>query len=99
MAATLLETPALPAHVVPRVSADIGNGFNVPLTPVGATGVYAAVVTLSHGTAMTWHYEIGDRRAGGGQLEVYETHPDSREQPGVMSRVMRLLGLKEPANL
>ena len=39
--------------------------------------------TLSHGTAFTWHYEAGDRRFGGGQLEVYETHPDSREQPGV----------------
>ena len=34
-------------------------------------------------TAFTWHYEAADRRLGGGQLEVYETHPDSREQPGV----------------
>ena len=41
------------------------------------------MATLSHGTAFTWHYEAGDRRFGGGQLEVYETHPDSREQPGV----------------
>jgi len=24
--------------------------------------------------------------------------PDAREQPGVLDRVMRLLGLKEPAN-
>ncbi len=84
-----IETPALAANVIPRVSADIGNGFNVPLTPVGATGVYAAVVTLSHGAAMTWHYEIGDRRVGGGQLEVYETHPDSREQPGVPKGVLK----------
>jgi enterochelin esterase-like enzyme len=78
-----IEAPGVAANVVPRVSADIGNGFNVPLTAVGTTGVYAGVATLSHGTAVTWHYEVGDRRAGGGQLEVYETHPDSRVQPGV----------------
>jgi enterochelin esterase family protein len=57
--------------------------FTLPLTRVGTTNVYAGVATLSHGTAFTWHYEAGDRRLGGGQLEVYETHPDSREQPGV----------------
>jgi enterochelin esterase-like enzyme len=45
--------------------------------------VYAGVATLSHGAAFTWHYEAGDRRFGGAQLEVYETHPDSREHPGV----------------
>src|SRR5437870_5457470 len=77
-----IESPLLPATVTPRVAADVGNGFVLSLTPIGTTGVYAGVAALSHGTAMTWHYEIGDRRAGGGQLEVYETHPDSREQPG-----------------
>ncbi len=84
-----IEAPGLAVNVVPRVSADIGNGFNVTLTPVGATGVYAGVATLSHATALTWHYEIGDRRAGGGQLEVYETHPDSRQQPGVPKGVLK----------
>jgi enterochelin esterase-like enzyme len=79
-----IEVPSPPASgAAPRVAADVGNGFVVPLIQVGSSGVYAGVATLSHGTAMTWHYEIGDRRAGGGQLEVYETHPDSREQPGV----------------
>jgi enterochelin esterase-like enzyme len=79
-----LEWPATgTTPVAPRVSADIGNGFNIPLTQIGSTGVYAGVATLSHGTALTWHYEIGNVRVGGGQLEVYETHPDSREQPGV----------------
>jgi len=79
-----IEARDLPPNVqAPRVAADVGNGFFVPLTAIGATGIYAGVTTLSHGTAFTWHYEIGDRRAGGGQLEVYETHPDSREQPGV----------------
>ena len=55
----------------------------MPLTRVGTTNVYAGVAQLAHGTAFTWHYEVGTRRLGGGQLEAYETHPDSREQPGV----------------
>jgi enterochelin esterase family protein len=63
----------------PRVVSDVG-GFSLPLIRVGSTNVYAAVATLSHGAAFTWHYEAGDRRLGGGQLEVYATHPDSREQ-------------------
>jgi enterochelin esterase family protein len=66
----------------PRVVADVG-AFSLPLTKVGTTGLYAGVAAIAHGTAFTWHYEAGDRRMGGGQLEVYETHPDSREQPGV----------------
>jgi enterochelin esterase-like enzyme len=66
----------------PRVMADVGF-FNFPLTRVGNTTTYAGVATLSHGTAFSWHYEIGTARLGGGQLEAYETHPDSREQQGV----------------
>ncbi len=84
-----IEVSSPPSGPPPRVAADVGNGFVVPLVQVGTTGVYAAVATLSHGTAMTWHYEIGDRRAGGGQLEVYETHPDSREQPAVPKGVLK----------
>ena len=40
-------------------------------------------LSLSHGDAFTWHFTHGTRRLGGGQLEVYETHADSVEQPGV----------------
>ncbi|MEN3338861.1 MAG: hypothetical protein V7647_2537 [Acidobacteriota bacterium] len=65
-----------------RVVADVG-GFALPLIRVGDTSLYAGVATLAHGTAMSWHYEIGDRRAGGGQLEAYEAHSDSRERAGV----------------
>ncbi len=65
-----------------RVVSDVG-GFILPLTRVGETSLYAGVATLAHGTAMSWHYEVGDRRAGGGQLEAYEAHPDSEERPGV----------------
>lgn len=78
-----LEVSQPPANApAPRVVADVG-GFNLPLTRVGTSAVYAGVAMLSHGTAFTWHYEAGNMRFGGGQLEVYETHPDSREQAGV----------------
>ena len=76
------EVPPLTPTAVTRVVADAGS-LNLPLVKVGTSGVYAGVATLSHGAAFTWHYEAGDRRFGGGQLEVYETHPDSRERPGV----------------
>jgi enterochelin esterase-like enzyme len=78
-----LEAPQLAANApVPRVAWDPGN-YNLPLTKIGTSGLYAGTATLAHGTAFNWHYEAGDRRFGGGQVEVYETHPDSREQPGV----------------
>jgi enterochelin esterase family protein len=78
-----IEAPGLAANVPPpRVVSDV-VAFMMPLVKVGDSGLYAGVATLAHGYAMTWHYEAGDRRLGGGQLEVYETHPDSREQPDV----------------
>jgi enterochelin esterase-like enzyme len=86
-----LEVPQLPANAqTPRVVSDAVL-FTMPLTRVGTTGLYAGVTTLSHGTAFTWHFEAGapDRRMGGGQLEVYETHADSREKPGVPRGVLK----------
>jgi len=77
-----IEAPGLAPNVVPRVVSDV-VAFTKPMVKVGDSGLYALVATLSHGYAMTWHYEVTDRRLGGTQLEVYETHPDSREQPGV----------------
>jgi enterochelin esterase-like enzyme len=78
-----IDAPVPPANGAPvRVVADVG-GFILPLSRVGETSVYAGVATLAHGAAMSWHYEVGDRRAGGGQLEAYEAHPDSRERAGV----------------
>jgi len=71
----------------PRVARDTGN-TSYPMVRVGTTGVYALVRTLSSGTAYTWHYEAGNRRLGGSQLEVWETHPDSREHPGVPKGVV-----------
>ena len=78
-----IEAPDLPATAPPpRAVADHGM-FNLPLTRVGSTPLYTGVATLTHGAAFTWHYEAGGSRLGGGQLEVYETHPDARERPGV----------------
>jgi len=78
-----LEAPDLPANApAPRAVADHGM-FSLPLAKVGSTGVYAGVAKLTHGAAFTWHYEAGGARIGGGQLEVYETHPDARERAGV----------------
>ena len=77
-----LEAPNLPpSGPAPRAVADHGM-FNLVLTKVGSGGLYAGVAHLTHGAAFTWHYEAGGARLGGGQLEVYETHPDARERPG-----------------
>ena len=77
-----IDVPDLAADApAPRVVSDAVH-FTMPLTKVSGS-LYAGVATLAHGEAFTWHYEAGDRRLGGGQLEVYETHPDSRERPGV----------------
>jgi enterochelin esterase-like enzyme len=70
------------ASAAPVVKAD-GESFTLPLARVGETNVYAASAMLPSGTAFRWHYEVGDRRFGGGQLEVYATHRDSLPQPGV----------------
>ncbi len=84
-----LEVPQLPANApAPRAVADHGM-FNLPLTKVGTGGVYAGVARLTHGAAFTWHYEAGGARVGGGQLEVYETHPDARERAGVAKGTLK----------
>jgi enterochelin esterase-like enzyme len=85
-----LELPEPPAGQgrPPRVASDIG-GFALNLTRLGTTNVYAGVATLPHGTGFTWHYEAGNRRFGGGQLEVYAMPPDAREQPGVPKGTVR----------
>src|SRR5688572_13847089 len=72
-----VEIPDLPPNApAPRVVSDVVH-FSMPLMKIGASGVYAGVATLSHGSAFSWHYEAGDRRLGGAQLEVYEAHADS----------------------
>ncbi|HZS08237.1 MAG TPA: alpha/beta hydrolase-fold protein [Blastocatellia bacterium] len=70
------------AIATPKVVSDDGM-FGMPLLRVGNTDVYALAQTLTWGAAMKWHYEIGMQKLGGGNLEVYTTHPDSVVQPGV----------------
>jgi hypothetical protein len=43
----------------PQVMADDGS-FTLPLGRIGNSDVHAAVATLPWGTAMRWHYEVGD---------------------------------------
>jgi enterochelin esterase family protein len=70
------------AKSAPRVSS--GNGkFNLSLARIGATNVYAAVTEFSWGEAVKWKYEVGDQKIGGGNLEVYTTPPEAKEQAGV----------------
>jgi enterochelin esterase-like enzyme len=83
-----LEAPLPSTAARPAVVRDVGN-MRYPMTQVGASNVYALVRTLSNGTAFTWHYEAGDRRFGGSQLETWAIHPDSREQPGVPKGTVR----------
>jgi enterochelin esterase-like enzyme len=83
-----LAEPLPPNAFGPRVSRDSG-ATNYPMARVGATNVYALVKTLAHGTAFTWHFEADNRRFGGSQLEVWETHPDSREHPGVPKGIVK----------
>jgi enterochelin esterase-like enzyme len=69
------------------VSAD--GEFSLTLTRIGQTPVYAGVATLSDKAAFLWHYEVSGKKVGGGPLEVYLTHPDSKEQPGVPKGTVR----------
>lgn len=70
------------AAAAPRIASEDGR-FRLTLTRVGASDLYAGVAWLEDGDAMRWRYEVGERQFGGGQLEVYKVHPDSKEKSGV----------------
>jgi enterochelin esterase-like enzyme len=73
-----LEAPGAAASL-PRVLSEDGR-FTLQLTRVGGTSLYAAVTTLPSGTAMLWHYQIGDKTIAGGPLEAYAVPPESLDQ-------------------
>jgi enterochelin esterase family protein len=50
--------------------------FSLPLHGL-SNNIHAAVTELPSGTAFLWHYDVGGKQVGGGQLEVYDVHPDS----------------------
>jgi enterochelin esterase-like enzyme len=66
----------------PRILLPSGNR-SYPMRQVGTTGVYAVARTFASGEGFAWMYDLGNGRTGGGTIEVYNVHPDSREQPGV----------------
>lgn len=70
------------ATAAPRI-ASRGAKFLLPMTRLGKTDVYAAVTDLPWGTGFAWQYEVGEQKIGGGNLEVYTTPPEAKEQPGV----------------
>src|SRR5215831_19370092 len=65
----------------PRVVSDDVK-LQLPLIRIGSTNVYAGVAEFSWGAGFKWQYQIGDRKIGGGNLEVYTTPPEARKQPG-----------------
>jgi enterochelin esterase-like enzyme len=70
------------AGSAPKVVSEDGK-FVLALRRIGDTPVYAAAATLPEGAGMRWTYQVGERKLGGGQLEVYSVPPESLEQPGV----------------
>jgi enterochelin esterase family protein len=69
------------ANAAPRVVSTDAK-LLASLNRIGSTNVYAGVAEFSWGEAYKWQYEIGDRKIGGGNLEVYTTPPEARKQPG-----------------
>ena len=70
-------------EVPPRILRPSGNR-SYPMSQVGTSGVYALARTFSSGEGFAWMYDLGGNgRTGGGAIEVYDAHPDSRERPGV----------------
>jgi enterochelin esterase-like enzyme len=55
-----------------------------PLTQIGDTPIFAAVIPMAHGAAFRWSYETdGGRAHKNGQVEAYTDQPELAERPGV----------------
>ena len=76
-----LELPQPPAERRGRRVSQRRRRIRLNLTRIGTTNVYAGVTTLSHGTAFTWHYEVGNRRFGGGQLRCTHARQKRANNP------------------
>ena len=72
-----------PRASAPPVVVSEDGKLRIALRRIGATDVWAAAAPLPDGTVAKATYQVGDRKLGGGNLEVYRPHPDSLEKPGV----------------
>ena len=75
-----IETPV--AQGVPEVVSADGK-FNLKLTRVGATNLYAAATSLADGSIMKTAYQVDGKKIGSANVEAYRPHPDSLVKPGV----------------
>lgn len=82
LAAALEVEQPLPRGTSPALVSDEGT-FRLPLKRLGKSSVYAATAALPEGTFLRWHYELGNERKGGGNLEAYTTPPEFRRDESV----------------
>jgi enterochelin esterase family protein len=80
-AAFAIEAPG--AAAAPRVVSQQGDSFDLALSRLAATDLYAGAVTLAPGSAMSCAYVVGGRTLNTTVVEAYPVDPDTRERPGV----------------
>jgi enterochelin esterase-like enzyme len=68
-----------PAPVV--ASAD--GKWEFPLRQVGRTRIWAGATTVPDGFGARWFYRIGEKRRGGGEIELYDFPKETAENPAV----------------
>jgi enterochelin esterase-like enzyme len=80
-----LETAwAIEASEARSAAVATSDGKLLPLTRIGDTPIFAAVIPLADGAAFRWSYETDRTRAlKKGQVEAYTDQPDLAEKPGV----------------
>jgi enterochelin esterase-like enzyme len=75
---------AVEAEGAKAVTAQSIDGFyRQKLERIGDSWVWAAVATVSDGSAFRFSYNVDDRRIGGGQAEFFTIPADGLAQPGV----------------
>ncbi|MFZ4506915.1 MAG: alpha/beta hydrolase [Fimbriimonas sp.] len=75
-----------PAEVV---AAD--GTFSLRLRRLGKTPLQVGFLNLKDGDGGLWWYLSGEKKIGGGVLEVYSDDPDTKEQPGVAKGELRTM--------
>jgi enterochelin esterase-like enzyme len=80
--AFVVEAPA--SGPAPRVDGMINHSQGIGLVPIGATGLWARVETISTDTKFAYTYEVAGKTVGKGVLEMpaWKYPPESSPQPG-----------------